>query len=107
MKNAVIIIVFPSIDARTANDMSGAQVCLGFSGVNRLTLVNYNERTGFGGVLFFNAGELRDAMNSVERILNGENHKNQTSRCCAGLKIEVGEAVIWHEAEAFLNENGE
>lgn len=107
-KNAVMIVIFPSADARTANDLKDAKVFVGFSGMNRLSLESYSPLVPMRGALFFNAEDFREAESSVTKVLNGINTKNGTSQCVGALKFEMNEqAVIWHEAEEFLKQNQE
>lgn len=107
-KNAAMIVIFPSVDARTANDLKDAKVFVGFSGVNRLSLESYSPLVPMRGALFFNAEDFREAESSVTKVLNGSNVLNSTTQCVGVFKIEVNtDAVLWHDAEEFLNQNQE
>lgn len=105
MKYAAMILIFPSVDARTKQDMTDVKVFVGFTGVNKLATEKYDTSTAVRGALFFTSSEFREASDSITHVLNAENTRNNTSRCYAGLKIEIGDAVIWHEAEEHLDQN--
>ena len=106
MARALILLVFPSIDARAANELKNAKVFMGYNSPKSLNLSLYNPKFPFNAALFFTKEDFRTAYNGVERILSTHNTRDQTSQCLGALKVEIEDtAVLWYEAEEYLDQN--